>query len=198
MICCIEGCGKSGKMRRGLCTAHYTRLVRHGDPLKGGTAFGAPMAWFLAHRDFDGPRCLIWPFNKNNAGYGRISIGGKNVLVTRAMCEHRHGPAPTDKHEAAHSCGNGRHGCIHPGHLDWKTRVENQADRLKHGTDSRGEKNYGHKLNASAVELIRSTPALPTAKLAEVFGVSRNTIKAARSGKTWAWLTPIQQQEITT
>jgi hypothetical protein len=190
MICTIDGCGKRHKAQ-GLCSAHYTRLRRHGDPLKGGTPFGEPMAWLNAHADHDGQECLPWPFGKNHAGYGKIWTGSKVDLVSRVMCERRHGPPPTPKHEAAHNCGNGRAGCCNPSHLEWKDRTQNQADRVRHGTDNRGEKHYGHKLNSSAVEFIRANPTLPTRALAETFGVRPNTIKAARSGQTWSWITPI-------
>jgi hypothetical protein len=41
--CGIEGCEKP-VLVRGLCTAHYKRLLRHGDPLGGGAARNKPPA----------------------------------------------------------------------------------------------------------------------------------------------------------
>lgn len=35
-VCKIEGCGNKAKSK-GLCSKHYVRLLRHGDPLGGGT-----------------------------------------------------------------------------------------------------------------------------------------------------------------
>lgn len=34
-LCSIPNCGKRGKLRRGLCNRHYSRLLRLGDPLAG-------------------------------------------------------------------------------------------------------------------------------------------------------------------
>jgi DNA-binding transcriptional regulator YiaG len=50
------------------------------------------------------------------------------------MCELAHGPAPSEKHQAAHNCGKGHLGCVNPAHLEWKTNLENQLDRFEHGT----------------------------------------------------------------
>lgn len=48
------------------------------------------------------------------------------------MCQLVKGPPPTPAHEAAHSCGRGHDACVHPKHLSWKTRSENQQDRYIH------------------------------------------------------------------
>lgn len=34
--CAVDGCGRSGKIRRGWCEAHYRRWRVHGDPTVGG------------------------------------------------------------------------------------------------------------------------------------------------------------------
>ena len=39
MTCCVDGC-KDKVVKRGYCTKHYKRLMRHGDPLKGGVFRG--------------------------------------------------------------------------------------------------------------------------------------------------------------
>jgi hypothetical protein len=54
--------------------------------------------------------------------------------ATRVMCKLAHGPAPTPKHHAAHSCGKGHEACINPKHLRWATPRENAADAKLHGT----------------------------------------------------------------
>lgn len=50
--------------------------------------------------------------------------------LERHMCKLKNGDPPTPDHEAAHSCGNGKHGCINPNHLRWATDAENMADTV--------------------------------------------------------------------
>jgi hypothetical protein len=137
----------------------------------------------------DGDECLIWPFSKNHYGYGRISIDGTEHIVSRLVCKDAHGPPPTRGHEAAHSCGNGHLACVAKRHLSWKTRTENQTDRVSHGTSNRGERQWKSKLTeADAIE-IRSLSKSKTGKeLAAQFMVSQTTISRILSGKRWGWL----------
>ena len=48
------------------------------------------------------------------------------------MCFLAHGEPPTPDHVAAHSCGKGRDGCVHPKHLRWATSSENALDLSVH------------------------------------------------------------------
>lgn len=133
--------------------------------------------------------CLIWPFGKSSGGYGKIWINGRYVIASRYVCELAHGAPPTVEHEAAHSCGRGHEACISPVHLDWKTHTENMADRLEHGTHSRGERNGRAKITEpEAREILALKGIEPPNKLAEKFGVSRPTIAHIHAGRSWAWL----------
>jgi hypothetical protein len=98
--CSIPGCNRPHEAR-GLCKACYSRWLRYGDPLAG-------------YRPR--PRDVTLPGQPREAAH-------------RAMCRLIHGNPPTPKHQAAHSCGNGRRGCVHPGHLRWATDAENRAER---------------------------------------------------------------------
>jgi hypothetical protein len=130
-ICAVEGCGKSLEAK-GWCKAHYMRWQRYGTPLGGEAAEpGKLWAWLLVHRSFSGDHCLIWPFSRHQKGYpSQLTISGLNhrERATRVMCALVHGPAPTTKHQAAHSCHNGHLGCVHPQHLHWATGAENAAE----------------------------------------------------------------------
>jgi hypothetical protein len=138
---------------------------------------------------YTGDGCLTWPFAKDRDGYGQIRVNGRTVVVSRYVCELVNGPAPTPKHEAAHSCGNGDKGCIAPDHLDWKTPSENNADKLIHGTINRGERNGKAKLSEAAVrEIIAMKGKEMQIKLAEKFGVSNKTVSDIHTGRKWAWL----------
>lgn len=188
-ICSIEGCGKPIR-HRGWCAKHYKRWYRHGDPIATAPGFGEAQSFFenvvlTCKTD----QCLDWPFSKSSHGYGQIRIGGKLRDVHRLVCERIHGEPPSPKYEAAHSCGRGHVGCVNPNHLSWKTPVENNADKLIHGTHNRGQKNPGSKLSERAVMEIRSLKGkVSQRELARRFGVTRQTICDIGRGKTWSWL----------
>lgn len=138
---------------------------------------------------YNGKECLFWPYARNSAGYAQVGSGGKTALLTRIVCEERHGPPPTPEHEAAHSCGKGHDGCISPVHLSWKTHIENMADTLKHGTHNRGERCGTSKLTETeAREIIAMRGVESQRKLAARFGVSQQTVGAIHTGRNWAWL----------
>jgi len=152
------------------------------------TPNGLPAKWLLEHQDYDGADCLIWPFSRSQNGYGRIRRGKKKEPAHREMCIAVHGPAPSERYETAHTCGKGHLGCCHPQHLAWKTRIENCADRLIHGTDGRGEKNPRAKLTRAQVLEIRALNNIQKPVLARKFGVDHKTITDILSRKIWAWL----------
>lgn len=95
---------------------------------------GKTLAWLLDHVGHQGNECLIWPFARH-ADFGRgllgsVTLGGQR-WAHRLMCKMAHGAAPTPQHQAAHSCGNGHEGCVHPLHLSWKTNSQNQIERYR-------------------------------------------------------------------
>jgi len=178
--CPVLGCTKLIECG-GYCWAHYQRKRRHGDPLLGRTSEGSLPTWIEAHRNYDGDDCLTWPFARVAGRYGRVTREGKPHYAHRIMCELRHGPPPTPKHDAAHSCGKGFQGCVNPRHLDWKTRKENMADKLKHGTHIYGEKCGSAKISDSqAWEIFQSTELTNT--LAKRFGLSKHHIRNIQRG----------------
>lgn len=140
--CLIEGCnGNAGAngTARGLCSAHYGRWKRYGDPnAPVRTSPGEPLKWIMRHKDYQCDDCLIWPFSKMRNEYGHLQVNGKFHPAHRYMCEIVNGPPPTDRHEAAHSCGFAT--CVNPKHLRWSTPKENAADKIVHGTNVFGER----------------------------------------------------------
>jgi len=62
-------------------------------------------------------------------------------------------------------------------HLSWKTRVENKADMLVHGTRIYGEQHYAAKLSDTAARRILELKGRAKQKdIAERFGVSQSTV----------------------
>lgn len=135
-ICILEECSRPANVSGaalGMCRPHYKRYKAHGDPRAGRTPNGEREDFL---RDvvfpFEGSECLFWPFPTISNGYPVLWRDGGSVYAHRIVCEHRYGPPPTPEHEAAHSCGNGHLGCVHPGHLRWATQIENAADKRLH------------------------------------------------------------------
>ena len=188
MACLIPDCSKPVH-GHGLCSAHYTRHRRHGDPLSGGTSPGEPIAFVESAFGHRGDECLIWPFTRGGRGYAQINIAGRKVYVARLVCERLYGPAPSPDHEAAHSCGMGHEGCINPSHVRWATPIENAADRLLHGTHLRGDRHPLVKLSPAAVLDIRKQRGIITQEvLAARYGVTRRHISRVQLGNGWGWM----------
>lgn len=133
--------------------------------------------WVVEHVGHQGDDCLIWPFSRTTHGYGQFGYLGESHLAHRMMCELAHGPAPADKPQAAHSCGNGHNGCCNPKHLSWKSNSENQRDRRAHGTQ-KGASGTRTRLTPQQIEEIRKAKGkIPQFTLARLLGVKRGTIE---------------------
>lgn len=192
--CCIwvshsgEQCAKPARTS-GLCAMHYTRqrlsIPMDAEPRASNADL---LAWLKSHANYEGKDCLVWPFGKGMNGRGEVTIAGQRMAAARAMCLMAHGGPQFFGAQAAHNCGRGSDGCVHPGHLRWATPEDNAADRLAHGTDIRGEKHPAVKLTEAEVLAIYRSDR--NAKVvASRFGVAPTTVKSIWHGRNWAWLT---------
>lgn len=183
MKCSVDGC-EARSFGRGLCAAHYARVRRFGSVRAEQATHKQRKQWLLDHMGWDDEiECLIWPHSRNGNGYG----------PSRKMTEMVHGPAPSRTHQAAHSCGKGRLGCVNPNHLRWATPAENANDRREHGTLLEGEKAPWHRLTEESVEKIRLALASSNEfgiqrRLAKRFGVTEQTISDIKRGRRWRHL----------
>jgi hypothetical protein len=134
----------------------------------------------LTHQDDE---CLIWPFSKSR-GYATLGVNGKTKYVSRLVCEAFHGPPPSPYHQAAHSCGKGHIGCVNRRHLSWKTRKENYADSIRHGTAVYGERHGQAKLTVQDVIAIRASKETQRV-IAEKFGIFQTTVSEIVRRKIW-------------
>jgi len=190
MSCSVSGCTNSmdrrSGARRGMCGTHYQRWMRHGQAEREPW-LNVPVEWIKSHVQNTGDECLDWPFGLDTSGYGRISLKGieksRKEHAHRYMCLIANGSPPTESHQAAHSCG--RRQCCNPRHLSWKTQIENEADKLIHGTALRGERSPSAKLTKEDVIYIRSAKNMTQKELAKLFGVSRGHIAGLRTGRFW-------------
>lgn len=180
-ICPVPGCGKK-TLARDYCRNHYYRYMRHGTPT-GGPAAQVEISRYIDRLPTEGTECITWPFGMKGDGRGDY----RNGSASRYICEKFHGPRPTPKHQAAHSCGKGHEACIAPYHLSWKTPKENQQDRRIHGTAFLGSKSNLAKLTESEVSVIKSLLPMKSRKdIAVQFGVSIATIGRIANGSSWA------------
>lgn len=187
-ICNIEGCERKSHAR-GMCAGHDHRFRKYGDPLKGRTAIGEAIKFFEDGLLYEGDMCLIWPYSKNTVGYGQVKYGDRMEYVHRLACIEANGPPPTPSHEAAHSCGKGSSGCFNKRHLSWKTRLENQADRVGHGTHIFGERHGRAKISEEAARAILAMKGAKSQRaIAAEFGVSQSHVSEIHKGKKWGWL----------
>lgn len=190
-MCEIDGCHKP-VVARGWCEAHYTRWKRHGNPLKRVKLRGEAIKFYReVVLTYDGDECLDWPFTTNGKGYGWVSINGVGKVVPTAVCEEVHGPRPSKKHVAAHSCGRGHLRCCARAHIRWATYKENSADMVIHGTRPRGERQGSNKLSEKDVLEIYSLKngSLHQDEVASLYGVGKGQVGKIWRGEQWSWLT---------
>lgn len=146
---------------------------------------GKGVAFLRQHMaDADGP-CVIWPFARDNHGYGQGGEGGKTFKAHKKMCELVNGQRPSTRHQASHSCGRGHDGCVHPKHLSWKTASQNQLDRRAHGTAHTNHWGKKGKLTPAQMREIASLAGVVTQQsLSDRFDISLPTVRRIQKGKT--------------
>ncbi len=84
-------------------------------------------------RSYMGSYCRNWlRYTKN--GYPQMGVGGQLISAHIIACFIGNGYVRPKNLQAAHCCGNSL--CVNPGHLKFKTRAENCADKVIHGTSA--------------------------------------------------------------
>lgn len=118
-------------------------------------------------------------------GYWRVTLTqGKEkklVLVHSLVASAFIGPRPNG-FEIAHINGNPSDN--RAANLCYKTKAENEHDKVFHGTRLRGENTPSRKLTWDQVCEIRKR-AEPQGNLAKRFSVARSTIQRIQSGQYW-------------
>ena len=144
---------------------------------------------FEAHVLDQTDECVLWPY-ATTQGYGVCWLDGRVRRVSAAACERWHGPRPVGM-DAAHSCGNRL--CFNGAHLRWATRRENCADTISHGRTLRGEDRPNSILTeADVLEVCRlRARGLTYREIAEIVGVSFDSVRNIITGRTWSWLTGV-------
>lgn len=119
-------------------------------------------------------------------GYRKVALcrDGKqahryvHAIVLETFVGHR-----PPRMEAAH--GNGRRDDNRLANLRWDTRAGNFADKIAHGTVSRGETHGRRKLSAAQAKEIRSATGTYKA-IGARFGVGPMQVCRIKAGKNWS------------
>lgn len=180
----MDGCARPHDAR-GYCPVHYQRWRKYGDPLGGGPYYGAPLAFLRDVAANLTDDCILWPFCKNNRGYGEVRFEGRNRSASRIALILATGQDPEDMETAHGPCHN--FSCVNPRHLSWETPAENQADRLRDGTSNRGERHGMKKLSAQQIFAIRADSRAQHV-IAEDYDVHQTTISKIKRRRRWGWL----------
>lgn len=112
--------------------------------------------------------------------HGKLKTFAAHTLVLEAFV----GPRPEGQ-EACHLDGNRQNPRLD--NLRWDTRVENQRDRLVHGTDIRGEKHPKCKLTEEQVQSIRND-SRPIRVIGPEYGIHPATVTIIKKRRNWKWL----------
>jgi len=175
--CSYPGCDRP-HASKGYCGSHYSRLRRHGSVRPTRNEPGSALKYLNEIvLPYQGDDCLKWPFSKTGR-YASVKIDGKNTYVMRIVCEQHYGKPPTPEHQVAHSCYKNPL-CCTPGHLRWATIIENEADKLEHGT-------VRAKLSVTQVLQIRELESvLDVRSIAKRYNVSVCAVYNIHRRKTW-------------
>jgi hypothetical protein len=118
-------------------------------------------------------------------GYGQVSINDK-MYKTHRISWLLSGNMISNGHVIRHKCRS--RNCVNPEHLETGTQADNQADKIRDGTSTRGEKHGRVKLTTSQVLEIRERAIENHYKLAEEYRVTQGTIWQIINRHTWKHL----------
>ena len=142
--------------------------------------------------------CIEWISSMHN-GYGKLIIGSRSDGTRKTITAHRlaymvyKGKIPKGM-LVCHHCDN--RGCINPDHLFIGTYQDNTDDREIKGRNVlpirlKGEKHPRSKLKLKDVKKVKELKSLLTQQqIANLFKVSRSTIKDILLEKTWRSFLP--------
>lgn len=119
---------------------------------------------------------------KNNKGYGRISIGGKLLFVHRLVAE-KYIPNPNNYAQVNHKDGNKDNNSVE--NLEWVNNLQNKVHATKNDLVIYGEKCSWAKLSEEQVKEIKNNKDMTASSLAKKYNVSPSTIRDIKANRTW-------------
>lgn len=139
-------------------------------------------------KDIDDSVHWLWKKTLSKAGYGNAHFKSKVYLAHVFVHRVYNGCKPIPEHlSVLHGCKYKN--CVNPEHLKLGTRSENMSDRIRDGTDARGEKHYNSKLTWEQVnEIRRLKGTISPSQRARMFGVSPQAISNIDHNRQWVIL----------
>jgi hypothetical protein len=119
-------------------------------------------------------------------GNGYYRTEAVHVLVLETFV----GDRPSVTHDGAHTDGDRSNNALE--NLSWKTKSENERDKVRHGTHARGERDANARLTETDVLAIRRRHAAGESgrDLATAFGVTATQISRIVLRQSWNHVPP--------
>ena len=133
--------------------------------------------------------CLIWEGRITRGGYGILMVEGKRHVAHRVAWHVATGD-PLDMPEIVRHYRCRTPAYIEASHLRKGTHADNNADMVRDGTSTRGEKATRGKLNRDQVRELRGLreEGWTQDALAERYGIRQSSVWAILEGRSWGWL----------
>ncbi len=187
--CTVSPCSDPVK-GHGMCSKHWQRWRKHGDPLAGPDKRrnGEYQALLQAAAFSTADECVLvtgWKTRPN------VAIGDRQVNASRAVWAIAHGDPGTAF--VLHTCHRGAEGCVNIRHLYLGDQAQNGRDmavggRRKGIVTVRGERAPKAKLTEDSVREIRRRHAAGESQvsLGKAFNVSQPAIGYIVRRESWA------------
>ena len=132
--CTVDGCDNPWR-GRGMCTTHLERERRGAEVAAPVNRPYSSVEESFRHRTERDGACLVWTGARNEAGYGRTGIAGRDLLAHRYAWERANGQIPEGM-VIDHMCRN--RACVEVSHLRLATPKQNAENLAREGTSNTG------------------------------------------------------------
>jgi hypothetical protein len=183
MSLCGCGCGSDAGIYP---RTHGALGIRKGEPRRflpghnsgGVVGSGEDLTRYLVEdRGYETP-CHVWTGPKNRKGYALVKAGRSSRAAHRVIYEAAHGPL-REGWEPDHLCRV--RPCVRLDHLEVVPHPVNVR---------RGANQKLRFADVLAIRLAAATTGLTQVALADMFSVSRPTVRAVVTGRHWMTVTP--------